>query len=790
MFKSLSGLFSTAPVFPYTLEEPYETSWGNWTHFRGKTKDGELPVSIFKCNPPSIDDPVWLIAKNGAKRLKTLRHPNVVEFKESIEIEQGEKSGEGPVIYIITEPVTPLDERLSSLDLKGNDKSQYYAVGIHQVTKAVSFLNNDCKLVHGNVCLKSVVVTATLDWKLHGFDLLTEIDNLATDDSSLKLGCDMVADMYKPEELRQKNFDLLKQSPPWAVDAWGLGCFFQELFRGSPLTAPSQLRDTNVLPELVMKDYTRLLGSQPTRRLNPAKLLDTNEYFQNKLLDTMSFLENLALKDSSEKDQFFRKLSTVVKTMCRPIAEAKVLPLVGSALEFGAAPALALGPYLQIAKALPADEYVSKCVPTIVKLWGSQDRAVRVQLLTHLESYAEHISADIMDEKVFLCLATGYGDSTAYVRELTLKATLVIAPKLKERTINQHLLKHLSKLQVDEESAIRANTTIALANLAQYMGEATCKRVLLNAFTRALKDTFAPTRAAAMASMVATQKYFEALEAAQRIIPLTAPLLVDADKEVRTNAFLVVTTFTEMLKTHAARVEKGESTTAPLSEEKSTLLGWAVKSIASTSASALGMGGSSAAEEKSEEGAVSAAARPAPTPEAVEPQEGGDDDNDEGWEDDEEELAAQIQEEEAQARARLASASAARSKAASSSASRTSRTSAPGAPTSSAGGSEDADTDGDGWGDLEVEVQRTTSAPQIHASPSTRPPSGMKKNSSAGGLKLPSPTKSPPQAGRGRGRLGASKLTSTSEKKPMKLGASKLTSGTKPDLDWSSFLDD
>ena len=48
------------------------------------------------------------------------------------------------------------------------------------------------------------------------------------------------------------------------------------------------------------------------------------------------------------QDQFFRKLSAVVQTMCRPIAEAKVLPLVGSALEFGAAPAIALGPYLQV----------------------------------------------------------------------------------------------------------------------------------------------------------------------------------------------------------------------------------------------------------------------------------------------------------------------------------------------------------------------------------------------------------------------------------------------------------
>jgi hypothetical protein len=52
---------------------------------------------------------------------------------------------------------------------------------------------------------------------------------------------------------------------------------------------------------------------------------------------------------------------------------------------------------------------------------------------------------------VFPQLVTGYSDSTAFVRELTLKCTLVVAPKLQQKTINQQLLKHLSKLQIDEE---------------------------------------------------------------------------------------------------------------------------------------------------------------------------------------------------------------------------------------------------------------------------------------------------------------------------------------------------
>ena len=46
--------------------------------------------------------------------------------------------------------------------------------------------------------------------------------------------------------------------------------------------------------------------------------------------------------------------------------------------------------------------------------------------------------------------------------------------------------------------AIRANTTICLGNVAGYLAEATAKRVLLNAFTRALRDQFPPARMAGL----------------------------------------------------------------------------------------------------------------------------------------------------------------------------------------------------------------------------------------------------------------------------------------------------
>lgn len=48
------------------------------------------------------------------------------------------------------------------------------------------------------------------------------------------------------------------------------------------------------------------------------------EYFQNKLVDTIHFMEILNLKDSVEKDTFFRKLPNLAEQLPREIVLKKV----------------------------------------------------------------------------------------------------------------------------------------------------------------------------------------------------------------------------------------------------------------------------------------------------------------------------------------------------------------------------------------------------------------------------------------------------------------------------------
>ena len=137
MFAKLSALVSSAPSFPYQVGEPHRTAWGGWKHFQGTSNSDGSAVSIFRTSSTNKQDPKLTSARNGVKRLRTvsitpqvltpvvhacphnlalqLRHPNVLSFKDTAELdERGET-----VIYLVTEPVTPLLEVLQTLDMTG-----------------------------------------------------------------------------------------------------------------------------------------------------------------------------------------------------------------------------------------------------------------------------------------------------------------------------------------------------------------------------------------------------------------------------------------------------------------------------------------------------------------------------------------------------------------------------------------------------------------------------------------------------------------------------------------------
>ncbi|KAL5991332.1 hypothetical protein ACLOJK_012239 [Asimina triloba] len=380
------------------------------------------------------------------------------------------------------------------------------------------------------------------------------------------------------------------------------------------LARTEDLQNTASIPKSLLPDYRRLLSSMPSRRLNASKLIDNSEYFQNKLVETIQFMEVLNLKDSVEKDSFFRKLPNLVEQLPRQIVLKKLLPLLASALEFGSAAAPALTALLKMGSWLSPEDFNVKALPTIVKLFASNDRAIRVGLLQHIDQFGESLSAQIVDEQVFPHVATGFSDTSAFLRELTLKSMLVLAPKLSQRTLSGTLLKYLSKLQglvgriVGIFSVLNytyigyavvynrnARSRLADAKITDWVQ--TRKRVLINAFTiRALRDTFSPARAAASNlysgdcgrnhGSMCHQFTRPSLTTIMNLIPhfIEKSLAFLVRNDVRAKAFQAIDQFMHVAKQYHEKLTTGDSSGTsnigmPSIPENASLLGWAMSSL-------------------------------------------------------------------------------------------------------------------------------------------------------------------------------------------------------------------
>lgn len=94
-------------------------------------------------------------------------------------------------VSIVTERVQPLGKALSNASQKGaRDKEDWIVWGLHRVSvcnfavypesaltevhqTALAFVNDSCASTHGNVRVDNIFVSTTGEWKLGGFELLS-----------------------------------------------------------------------------------------------------------------------------------------------------------------------------------------------------------------------------------------------------------------------------------------------------------------------------------------------------------------------------------------------------------------------------------------------------------------------------------------------------------------------------------------------------------------------------------------------------------------------------------------
>ncbi|XP_053665496.1 N-terminal kinase-like protein [Anopheles marshallii] len=564
--------------FPYEIGEQVQQfdAKSIWSLHRGKRKGSNDEVSVFTYDIKNGSDIKLELAKAALKRLKTLRHPSILQFLDSLETDK--------VLYVATEPVEPLGTHIGKLAAEGPQRDLYLAWGIFQITRALSFLNNDGNLRHNNVSVWSVFVNTSGEWKLGGLEYVSSTELPVV--PPIKIPPSL--EIYDPPEKSDTN--KLKSATKCSSDMWGLGCLVWESFNG-PLKTRGNLKNIEGIPKSLAPLYCELVGAAPASRPNPADVITKcrkpGGFFKNDLVDSLLFLEEIQIKDKVEKMRFFSALTSQIDNFPDNVCRHKILPQLITAYEYGDAGSAVLAPMFKLGRLLDEAEYQKRIVPCVVKLFASTDRVTRSRLLQQLDLFISHLQPNVVNDQIFPQIAHGFLDTNPTIREQTVKSIIHLAPKLNYNNLNVEVLRHFARLQSrDDQGGIRTNTTVCLGKIAPHLHPQVRQRVLVSAFIRAMRDPFPPSRVAGILALAATQQYFLLNEVAIRILPALCPLTMDSEKSVRDPAFKTLRGFLGKLEKVSEDPSLRESmeadvhtATPSLGNAAATWAGWAVTAV-------------------------------------------------------------------------------------------------------------------------------------------------------------------------------------------------------------------
>ncbi|KZT24267.1 ARM repeat-containing protein [Neolentinus lepideus HHB14362 ss-1] len=534
-----------------------------WTLYDGTKRDDGSPVSVFEfdASGPSKRNSTPL-AKNALRKLRATRHPDVLKFMDAVETDT--------TIHIMTERVRPLRSSLQTWSSKSaKEREEWLLWGLHRISVALAFVNGPCASTHGNMRVQSIFISPSGEWKLGGFEALS---NHKDDMSGYYIGSSLPDSMkYASPEVKKSGWSVLREHDPGALDGYALGLLLNSVFNPSfslpPTTEPPHpppvASSRGALPAGLFPSFKRLLNPNPKGRLTPKGFLEigmaetagegSGFFANNNLVKICSGLDNFNIASDAEKGMFLRTLKESASSFPPEFACHRVLPSLISALEFGGASAAAILPLvLQMGKNVASADYSTQVLAPLTKLFASPDRGTRMALIDHMEEYADKLDKKTVTDKIWPHLQTGFTDTVAVIREATVRSIILLAPNFSDRILNNDLLRHLAKMQSDPEASIRTNTCILLGRLGPTLGYNTKRKVLVPAFSRALKDPFEHARVAGLMAFMATIDCFEPDELATKVVPSISPSLVDKEKLVRDQAFKAIEIFMKKLESHAA----------------------------------------------------------------------------------------------------------------------------------------------------------------------------------------------------------------------------------------------
>eukprot|EP00566_Odontella_aurita_P009013 CAMPEP_0113584536 /NCGR_PEP_ID=MMETSP0015_2-20120614/33163_1 /TAXON_ID=2838 /ORGANISM="Odontella" /LENGTH=809 /DNA_ID=CAMNT_0000489607 /DNA_START=1127 /DNA_END=3553 /DNA_ORIENTATION=- /assembly_acc=CAM_ASM_000160 len=620
---------NSSSALPYAIGDETQPSSrpgsGGWAIHDGNRKSDSLPVTVFKASKAALSKTpldrhksIGVTGSNGTqiipalhhfKKSKTLVHPNILQTHATLDTDY--PNGDSPDLsmmdpsdptalqrtgtlltgdlIIVTERCVPLSDYLDGLARSGANAERAVAWGLHNLINALGFLHNAAKLCHGAVCPHSVFVTPAGDFKLSNFSLLTAVgieDGGGGPTRHFRHFDDLACtNEYRSPERRQRQYDAIATGPVHSMDSFSLGAFVEGLY-GHPSAGTN-----GQVPQQLRKAVQRLQTANARMRPRVIPLLKC-PVFDSPHIAARDFLDNIAVKQSEEKIQFMQSLPDLLGrgVLDRDVAVHRILPvLVGTVTShvgregamtqdvnrrevMAAMPALFYVAETYLSGDESAEEFKSNMTPVVELLFQINDRGVRGALLGRVPLLATRLDDATLNSAVFEPMCSGFSDSSGPLRELTLKSTVVLVPKLLATNLEK-LSRYLVRLQADPETSIRTNTVIFIGKIAPHLGENSRQKLILPAFARAMRDEFMPCRLAGLKAVRACREFYDPRSVAEKVLPAVCPHLMDGAADVRSEAFSVLGEFLGTLREESNRMATQERSNVAAGQGQPSAMG-------------------------------------------------------------------------------------------------------------------------------------------------------------------------------------------------------------------------
>eukprot|EP00392_Amoebophrya_sp_AT5.2_P008562 g8590.t1 len=557
MFQNLLSGLSGAPTLPaqweYLNQNEISFQAGIWDCYDGRNRNDGSKCTIWVCttaSPPGSSggggsssstaqaaktksgEPLRTpnvaaaipLAQNAVCALKRTRHPCILKVLDSAGEGDG---GQEPAaettktsqtkVFLVTERVRPLTKEQAA----GN------VFALFQISKALAFLHQS-KRAHNGLDLNCVFLTESSDFRLGGFELCESVDTTNPDVVLTKRR----GNHRLREDALLNVFDVAAHySAREYFDFLGLHAILQHIFGGASQIPPS-LR--SIVSDLQSTRSNRTFEDNPVKRLT-----DSAFFKKDRVCRLMVYLEELHLKESSEKVAFFEQtLPSELDQLQLQAAHSNSSPPIFSLIRAPILQAAQFNPELKptvfpillklCELTSSAEEFQEFLQPYILEQFRAPDRAVRYRLLTSMHFFLQKTDAAVVATKIFPEIVNGFTDQNASIREATVKAMVVMAGKLEPAAVQDKVVKQLAARLRDPEPSLRTNTVICFGKIANKMLDPV--PVLKQAFATAMNDPFVPCRTAALQALRVSLEYFSLPDIANVLLPAVSQK-VGSDQE-------------------------------------------------------------------------------------------------------------------------------------------------------------------------------------------------------------------------------------------------------------------